>query len=370
VTRVRSIELRLVAIPLVRPFRTSFGESTEKVCILARVETDDAFGWGECVSDVEPNFSEEWNDGAWLMMRDFLAPALFAEGEVEASRVASVFSFVRGHPMAKATIENAVLDAELRAQGRSLADRLGAVRDRVVCGVSVGIASSTQTLVEQVSGYLAEGYRRVKLKIEPGTDVERVRAVREANPEILLSVDANAAYRLADVEVFRELDAFGLLMVEQPLHHEDLVEHSMLQREIRTDLCLDESIRSSADARAAIELGSCRIVNIKQGRVGGLLEAKRVHDVAAELGVPVWCGGMLETGIGRSTNLALAALPNFTLPGDTSASSRYFAEDLTEPLVLAADGTLPVPDGPGIGVDPDPGRLEDATRRVERLEKE
>jgi O-succinylbenzoate synthase len=370
VTRVRSIELRLVAIPLVRPFRTSFGEITEKVCILARVETDDAFGWGECVSDVEPNFSEEWNDGAWLMLRDFLAPALFAEGDVEASRVASVVSFVRGHPMAKATLENAVLDAELRAQGRSLAAYLGAVRDRVVCGVSVGIASSTGSLLDQVSGYLAEGYRRVKLKIEPGTDVERVRAVREANPEILLSVDANAAYRLADVDVFRELDAFELLMVEQPLHHEDLYEHAMLQREIRTDLCLDESIRSSADARSAIELGSCRIVNIKQGRVGGLLEAKRVHDVAAELGVPVWCGGMLETGVGRSTNLALAALPNFTLPGDTSATSRYFAEDLTEPLVLAPDGTLPVPDGPGIGVDPDPGRLEAATRRVERLEKE
>jgi O-succinylbenzoate synthase len=370
VTRVRSIELRLVAIPLVRPFRTSLGESTEKVCILTRVETDEAFGWGECVSDVEPNFSEEWNDGAWLMIRDFLAPALFAAGEVEASRVASVLSFVRGHPMAKATLENAVLDAELRAQGRSLASYLGAVRDRVVCGVSVGIAPSAETLLEQVAGYLAEGYRRVKLKIQPGTDVARVRAVREANPEILLSVDANAAYRLADVEVFRELDAFGLLMVEQPLHHEDLYEHSLLQREIRTDLCLDESIRSSADARAAIGLGSCRIVNIKQGRVGGLLEAKRVHDVAAELGVPVWCGGMLETGIGRSTNLALAALPNFTLPGDTSASSRYFAEDLTEPLVLAPDGTLPVPDGPGIGVDPDPGRLEAATRRVERLEKE
>jgi o-succinylbenzoate synthase len=369
VTRVRSIELRLVAIPLVRPFRTSFGESTEKVCVLARVETNDAVGWGECVSDVEPNFSEEWNDGAWLMIRDFLAPALFAEEQVEASGVASVFSFVRGHPMAKATLENAVLDAELRAQGRSLASYLGAVRDRVVCGVSVGIASSTQSLLEQVEGYLAEGYRRVKLKIEPGIDVERVRAVREANPEILLSVDANAAYRLADVGVFRELDAFGLLMVEQPLHHEDLFEHSLLQRQIRTDLCLDESIRSSADARAAIELGSCRIVNIKQGRVGGLLEAKRVHDVAAELGVPVWCGGMLETGIGRSTNLALAALPNFSLPGDTSATSRYFAEDLTEPLVLAADGTLPVPDGPGIGVDPDPGRLEAATRRVERLEK-
>ena len=369
-TRVRSLELRLVAIPLVRPFRTSFGESTEKVCVLARVETDDALGWGECVSDVEPNFSEEWNEGAWDVIRDFLAPAMFAAGDVDAERLGSVFSFVRGHPMAKATLENAVLDAQLRAQGRSLASYLGAVRDRVECGVSVGIAPSTDVLLEQVGGYLAEGYRRIKLKIEPGTDVDRVRAVRETHPEILLSVDANAAYRLTDVEVFRALDEFGLLMVEQPLHHEDLWEHSLLQREIRTDVCLDESIRSAADARAAIELGSCRIVNIKQGRVGGLLEAKRVHDVASELGVPVWCGGMLETGIGRSTNLALAALPNFRLPGDTSATSRYFAEDLTEPLVLEADGTLPVPNGPGIGVDPDPERLEAATRRTERFEKE
>jgi len=370
VTRIRSIELRLVAIPLVRPFRTSFGESTEKVCVLARVETDDAFGWGECVSDIEPNFSEEWNDGAWSMIRDLLAPALFAAGEVEAAHVASILAFVRGNPMAKATLENAVLDAELRARGRSLASYLGAARDRVECGVSVGIATSTEVLLDQVAGYLAEGYRRIKLKIEPGTDVERVRAVREASPGILLSVDANAAYRLADVDVFRRLDTFGLLMVEQPLHHEDLWEHAQLQREIRTDVCLDESIRSSSDARAAIELGACRIVNIKQGRVGGLLEAKRVHDVASELGVPVWCGGMLETGIGRSTNLALAALPNFRLPGDTRATSRYFVDDLTEPLVLAPDGTLPVPDGPGIGVDPDPGRLEDTTRRIERLEKE
>jgi O-succinylbenzoate synthase len=370
VTRVRSLELRLVGIPLVRPFRTSFGESTEKVCVLARVETDDALGWGECVSDVEPNFSEEWNEGAWDVIRDFLAPAMFAAGDVDAERLGSVFSFVRGHPMAKATLENAVLDAELRTQGRSLASYLGAVRDRVECGVSVGIAPSTDVLLEQVGGYLAEGYRRIKLKIEPKTDVDRVRAVREAYPEILLSVDANAAYRLTDVEVFRALDEFGLLMVEQPLHHEDLWEHSLLQREIRTDVCLDESIRSAADARAAIELGSCRIVNIKQGRVGGLLEAKRVHDVASELGVPVWCGGMLETGIGRSTNLALAALPNFRLPGDTSATSRYFAEDLTEPLVLEADGTLPVPNGPGIGVDPYPDRLEAATRRTERFEKE
>jgi O-succinylbenzoate synthase len=366
-TRVRSVELRLVSLPLVRPFRTSFGETSDKVCILARVETDESHGWGECVADTEPTYSEEWNDGAWAVIRDFLAPAMFAAGNVSAEELAGVFGFVRGHPMAKATLENAVLDAELRAEGRSLAERLGAVRERVACGVSVGIAPTTEALLGQVSGYLAEGYRRIKLKIEPGTDIERVRAVREANPDILLSVDANAAYRLADVETFRALDAFELLMIEQPLHHEDLWEHALLQKEIATDLCLDESIRSAADARAAIELGACRIVNVKQGRVGGVLEARRVHDVAQELGVRVWCGGMLETGIGRATNLALAALPNFRLPGDTSATNRYFAEDLTEPLVLAPDGTLPVPAGSGIGVEPDPARLEAATRRVERI---
>jgi len=351
----------------VRPFRTSFGESSEKVCILARIETDHAHGWGECVADVEPTYSEEWNDGAWAVIRDFLAPALFARTDVAATDVASAFAFVRGHPMAKATVENALLDAELRAAGRSLAEHLGAVRDRVECGVSVGIAASTEVLLDQVAGYLDEGYRRIKLKVEPGTDVERVRAVREANPDILLSVDANAAYRLADLETFRALDAFDLLMIEQPLHHEDLWEHARLQEQIRTDLCLDESIRSAADARAAIELGACRIVNVKQGRVGGVLEATRVHDVAQELGVPVWCGGMLEMGIGRATNLALASLPNFRLPGDTSATNRYFTEDLTEPLELARDGTLPVPSGPGIGVEPAPDRLEAATRRVERL---
>jgi O-succinylbenzoate synthase len=360
----------MVAMPLVRPFRTSFGESTEKVCILARVETDDASGWGECVSEALPDYSEEWNDGAWIVLRDVLAPAMFAAGDVDAEGLEGVFAFVRGHRMAKATLVNGLLDAELRAQRRPLASYLGGVRDRVECGVSVGIADSVDVLLEQVDGYLAEGYRRVKLKIEPGADVERVRAVRERHPEVPLSVDANAAYALADLEIFRALDAFELLMIEQPLHHEDLWDHAALQREIRTDVCLDESIRSASDARAAIELGSCRVVNVKQGRVGGLLEARRVHDVAAERSVPVWCGGMLETGIGRATNLALAALPNFRLPGDTSASSRYFAEDLTEPHVLAPDGTMAVPTGPGIGVDPDTGRLDASTRRVERLQKE
>ncbi len=260
-----------------------------------------------------------------------------------------------------------MLDAELREQGRSLASYLGAERDRVECGVSVGITPTVGELVEQVGGYLAEGYRRIKLKIEPGIDVERVGAVREANPDILLSVDANAAYSLADAGTFRDLDAYRLLMIEQPLHHDDLVEHATLQGQIATDICLDESIRSAADASAALELGACRLVNIKQGRVGGLLEARRVHDVVRSQGAPVWCGGMLETGIGRAANLALAALPGFTLPGDTSASARYFTDDLTPPFEMAADGTMAVPTGAGIGVEPRADRLKVCTVRVETL---
>ena len=242
---------------------------------------------------------------------------------------------------------------------------MGARRDRAACGVSVGIAETTEQLREQVDGYLAEGYRRIKLKIEPGTDVERVAAIRADHPEILLSVDANAAYTPADTDTFLALDAFGLLMVEQPLHHEDLVHHAALQRRIRTDLCLDESIRSAADAAAAISLGACRIVNIKQGRVGGVLEAVRVHDVCAAADVPVWCGGMLETGIGRAVNLALAGMPNFRLPGDTSASSRYFREDLTDRFIVHPDGTMDIPRGAGIGVAPVPERLEACTVRRE-----
>ena len=369
-TRIRSVELRLIALQLVRPFRTSFGEMIEKQCVIASVESDGAVGWGECVAGAEPDFSEEWNEGAWLVLRDLLVPALLGAELERAEDLERAFAFVRGHPMAKATLVNAVLDAELRASGRSLAAYLGAERDRVQCGVSVGIATSTPALLEQVAGYLEEGYRRIKLKIEPGTDVERVAAVRGAHPDILLSVDANAAYTLSDAEVFRALDAFGLLMVEQPLHHQDLVQHAALQRQIATDVCLDESIRSAADAEAAIGLGACRIVNIKQGRVGGVPEARRVHDVTAGLGVPVWCGGMLETGIGRATNLALAAMPNFRLPGDTSSSRRYFPDDLTQPFVLAPDGTMAVPTGPGIGVAPRPDRLEACTLRLERFQKE
>ncbi|HEX9718041.1 MAG TPA: enolase C-terminal domain-like protein, partial [Actinomycetota bacterium] len=237
-TRIRAVELRLVSLPLVRPFRTSFGEETEKVCIVARVETDDAEGWGECVAGPEPRFSEEFNEGAWSVIREFLAPALFRAGDVSAEELDGAFAFVRGNPMAKATMIDAVLDAELRARGASLARYLGAERDRVTCGVSVGIAPTVEGLVEEIGGYLAEGYRRIKLKIQPGLDVDRVAPVREAYPGVPLSVDANAAYTLEDAGTFLALDAFDLLMVEQPLHHEDLVDHAELQRQIRTDICL------------------------------------------------------------------------------------------------------------------------------------
>jgi O-succinylbenzoate synthase len=365
VSRARALELFLVELPLVRPFRTSFGEIAHKRCVVVRVETDDAEGWGECVADDRPDFSGEFNEGAWIVIRDFLGPILLEAGDVEVAGVERSFRAVRGNPMAKAAVLDAFLDAELRSRGEPLASWLGADRARVPCGVSVGIAASTQALLDQVAGYLDEGYLRIKLKIEPGTDLERVHAVRAEHPDIALSVDANAAYSIEDADLFREMDAERLLMVEQPLHHEDLLHHARLQAIVSTDLCLDESIRSAADASAALEVGACRIVNIKQGRVGGVLEAKRIHDLCAARGVPVWCGGMLETGIGRALNLALAALPGFTLPGDTSASSRYFSDDLTEPFELGPDGTMAVPEGPGIGVAPRTDRLSACTARRE-----
>jgi O-succinylbenzoate synthase len=368
VIEIRSVELRLVSLPLVRPFRTSFGEEAAKEAVLVRVETtSDGEGWGECVASPTPRYSEEFNDAAWTLLANHLIPTLLSTGPIEPEQVGAVISWVRGNRMAKAAVEMAILDADLRARGIGLATYLGAERDRVPCGVSVGIASSIDALVEQVGEYVGAGYRRVKLKIEPGWDVEPVTAVRRAFPDTPLSVDANAAYSLTDLPLFEALDALDLLMVEQPLGHEDLLDHASLQRRIATPVCLDESIRSAGDATAAIELGACRVINIKAGRMGGLLEARRVHDVAVGRGIPVWCGGMLETGIGRASNLALAALPGFTLPGDTSASDRYFADDLTQPFVLDPDGTMAVPAGPGLGVSPRPERLEACTVRAEQF---
>jgi O-succinylbenzoate synthase len=364
---VEVIELRELALPLVRPFRTSFGEERDKRAILVRADGAGLHGWGECVASPEPRYSEEWLEGAWMVLRDHLCPALLAADSSGPSEALASLGWVRGHRMSVAALEAALLDRWLRWSGRRLKDHLGGVRDRVPCGVSVGIAPSIDALLEEVRGYLNVGYRRMKLKIEPGRDHEVVRAVRTELPDVPISVDANAAYSLADAPLFEALDELDLVMIEQPLHHEDLMDHARLQSRLRTPICLDESIRSARDAVAAIELNACRIINIKPGRVGGVTEAKGVHDVALERGVPVWIGGMLETGVGRAVNLALASLPGVTLPGDTSASDRYFARDLTDPFVLDPDGTMALPTGPGIGVEPHPDRLEDCTVRVESI---
>ena len=334
--KVEAIELRRIELPLVSPFRTSFGTEWVRDILLVRVLGPETEGWGECVAMGEPTYSSEYVDGAHTVVRDHLLPRLAAGGRVPAAHeIGPWLAPVRGHPMAKAAVEMAFLDAELSARDEPLAAYLGAVRDAVPAGVSVGITGSVGELLETVAGYLADGYVRIKLKIEPGWDVEPVRAVRERfGDDILLQVDANAAYTLADASHLAGLDPFGLLLIEQPLAEDDVAGHALLARRIRTPICLDESITSARAAVDAIERGACAVVNIKAGRVGGYLEARRVHDVCAAHGVPVWCGGMLETGLGRAANVALAALPGFTLPGDTSASDRYWRQDITEPFVL------------------------------------
>ena len=365
--KLEAVELTRIQLPLVSPFRTSFGTQTERHILLVRARTPDADGWGECVAMEEPLYSSEYVDGAAAVIRDHLLPRVFALDEVTATGVSSAAAEVKGHPMAKAAIETAVLDAELRIAGIRLADHLGAVREAVDAGVSVGIMDSIPQLLDAVERYLDEGYRRIKLKIEPGWDVDPVRAVRERfGDDVLLQVDANTAYTLADARQLARLDPFDLLLIEQPLEEDDILGHAKLAKLVRTPICLDESITSARIAAAAIELGACAIVNIKPGRVGGYLEARRVHDVCAAHAIPVWCGGMLETGIGRAANVALAALPNFTLPGDTSASGRYYALDVTAPFVLE-DGRLRVPTGPGIGIDPVPDVLESLTVSTETI---
>ena len=365
--KITGVELRRIAMPLVAPFRTSFGTEIARDVLLVRVVSDDAEGWGECVAMTAPLYSSEYVDAAADVLRRYLVPRLVAGGPCSAPEVGERLAPVKGHRMAKAALETAVLDAELRAEGRSFARELGAVHERVPCGVSVGIMDSLPALLDAVDGYLAEGYLRIKLKIEPGWDVEPVRAVRERfGDDVLLQVDANTAYTLADARHLARLDPFDLVLIEQPLEEEDVLGHADLARQITTPVCLDESITSARDAAAAIRLGACSIVNVKPGRVGGYLEARRIHDVCVAAGVPVWCGGMLETGLGRAANVALAALPGFTLPGDTSGSGRYYAEDITEPFVLD-DGHLAVPSGPGLGVAPLPERLEEVTTHTEWL---
>ncbi len=361
------VELRRISMPLVSPFRTSFGIQTTREVLLLRVVTDEAEGWGECVAMSDPLYSSEYVDAAADVLRRFLVPAVAAAGELEATAVVGLLARFKGHRMAKAALEMGVMDAELRAANRSFARELGAVHDRVPCGVSVGIMDSIPELLDAVGGYLAEGYLRIKLKIEPGWDVEPISAVRERfGDDVLLQVDANTAYTLGDARHLARLDPFDLLLIEQPLDEEDVLGHAELARLIQTPVCLDESIVSAQSAAAAIRLGACQVVNIKPGRVGGYLEARRIHDVCAAHGVPVWCGGMLETGLGRAANVALAALPGFTLPGDTSASSRYYRVDVTPPFVLD-DGHLTVPTGPGLGVVPLDEELAAVTTSTEWL---
>lgn len=362
--KLEGIELRRIRMPLRGAFRTSFGAITERDILLVRAVTPDAEGWGECVADASPLYSSEYVDGAHEVVRRFLLPMLFEAGPESAANVAAVLEPVNGHRMAKAAVETALLDADLRARSESFAEHLGATKDRVECGVSVGIASSIAETLDQVDGYLAQGYRRIKLKIQPGWDVEPVRAVRERFDDILLQVDANAAYSLSDGQHLAQLDAFDLLLIEQPLPEEQVREHAELAKVVKTPICLDESIITARAAADAIAIGACSIINIKPGRMGGYLEARRTHDVCQSLGVPVWCGGMLECGLGRAANVALAALPNFLLPGDTSASDRYFERDVTEPFVLE-DGYLKVPTGPGIGVSPIPEILDEFTTSTE-----
>lgn len=362
-SRLSEIRMYRLDMPLVRPFRTSFGtQETRDVLLLQAITDDGISGWAECVAMEWPGYSYEYVDGAVDVLAEHLIPAAVADGTIDPHVVHRRLARLMGHPMAKAALETAVLDAWLRTERRSLADYLGAVRTEVDCGVSVGIPvdESIDSLLEEVSGYVDAGYRRIKLKIQPGWDLRAVRAVREAWPDIPLQTDANQAYTRDDGPVLAAMDPYDLLLVEQPLPEDDLLGHAMLAQQISTPVCLDESIISLASADTAIAFKAASIINIKPGRVSGYLEAREIHDLCLERGIPVWCGGMLETGIGRAANVALAALPGFTLPGDTSASSRYYAVDITPPFILD-DGRLRVPSDPGIGVEPIPAILDELT---------
>ena len=358
--KLEAVEMRRIKMSLVAPFETSFGVQTERDILLLRAFTDEGEGWGECVAGEEPTYSSEYVDAVQHVLIHHLLPGVFGQAQITAAGVSSALRPVHGHRMAKSSIEMAVLDAELRARGESFGHFFGAVRPMVDCGVSVGIHPSIPDLLDTVGGYLEKGYRRIKLKIKPGWDVEPVRAVRERFGQVPLQVDANTAYAVSDAAHLAELDPFGLLLIEQPLPEEQVLAHAQVAKAVRTPICLDESITSAQNAADAIALGACRIINVKPGRVGGYLEARRIHDVCAERGVPVWMGGMLESGLGRAGNVAMAAMANFTLPGDTSASDRYFERDITEPFVLE-DGRLRVPTGPGLGVTVDMEYLDSIT---------
>jgi len=366
--RLDHVELFHLSMRLKAPFETSFGVESDRECVIVKVAGEGLVGWGECVAGQFPGYSYETAGTAWHMLKDFLIPASLADPLEDVAQMRRRIAHLRGHPMARAGLEMALWDLWGKAERKSLAELLGGQRRRVPVGVSVGVQGSTAALLATVLGYIEAGYARVKLKIKPGCDLGPARAVRGSFPELPLQVDGNSAYSLADAPIFRGMDDLGLLMIEQPLADDDLLDHVRLQAGLRTPICLDESIRSARIARQALEAAACRIINIKAGRVGGLAEAVAIHDLCREAGAPVWCGGMLETGIGRASNLALASLPGFTLPGDISASERYYAADIAEPVFkLNPDSTIDVPSGPGLGVQVIETALERVTLRRERI---
>jgi O-succinylbenzoate synthase len=362
--RIEQIDLRIVRLPLVRPFQTSSSRKAHLDHILVRVEGCGAIGWGECASPSDPYYCPETTETCWHLLKDFLAPAIVGREWSTVEQLVGLYRPVKGNRFAKAGLEMACWDALTRAQGVPLGVLLGGTRLEILSGVSLGIEARVEALFDQIDRYLEEGYHRIKLKIAPGWDVEVVRRVRRRYPAVALQVDANSAYTLDDLPTLRALDDFDLLLIEQPLAHDDIIDHARLQAVLKTPICLDESIHSAEDARKALDLGACRVINIKVSRLGGLLEARWVHDLCRARGVPVWCGGMHEFGIGRAANVALASLPGFTLPGDVSGSDKYYAEDLVEPPILAHHGAIRVFDGPGLGVEPIEGRIEARTLRA------
>ena len=366
--KIEAITLREIRMPLVHFFETSFGRTYERRILLVTVHCDGLNAWGECVAGEDPFYSSEWVEGAWLVLSQYLAPAVVGR-KLEAARdCVSLFARIRGHRMAKSAIENALWDAEAREAGKPLWKLLGGTRREISCGVSIGIQDSEEQLLEKVAAELAAGYQRIKVKVKPGWDVKVLEKIRRKWPQILLSCDANSAYTLDDAGHLRRFDEFNLLMIEQPLWNDDIYLHARLQRELHTRLCLDESIRNSRDAEMAAELRACGIINIKVGRVGGFSEAVRVHDICQLHSLPVWCGGMLESGVGRAQNIALSTLNNFSLPGDVSASQRYWKEDIIEPEVtVSPKGIISVSDQPGTGYKVREDLIEKLTVRKETI---
>lgn len=360
--RIERIGLYHVKLKLVAPFVTSHGVEFYVEHIIIRLDSEGVSGWGECVVETAPTYSPETVKTAWHIIVDFLIPSILGKRFPGIADILETWSWVRGHRMAKAGLDSALWDVLAKQKNISLSTLLGGSIAKVDVGVSIGMQDSEKRLLQEVSGYLAQGYKRIKIKIAPGRDLKFIKAIRREYPEIAFQVDANSAYTLSDIEVFKSMEDYNLLLIEQPLGYEDIYDHSLLQRQLKTPICLDESIHSCADANSAIALDSCRVINIKPGRVGGFSESVKIHDLCVGKKIPVWHGGMLESGIGRAGNLALASLPGFTLPGDISASKRYFTQDIVYPeFVVSADGTMDVPKKAGIGVEVLEDKLRDVT---------